>query len=300
MKLREWRANEVMMLERNDNYWGKKATIARIIYRHVAESATQRLLLVKGDIDIADNLTPQDLEAVQKEKGVKVTSIPVGVNYYISLNQKNPILAKPEVREAMKYLVDYHAIEQTIMKGIGVVQQNFLPSGMLGADTTNPFKLDVKKAKGLLAKAGYPNGFKVTMDVRSSQPYQGIAEAFQQTAKQAGIEVEILPGDGKQVLTKYRARKHDLFVYDWTVDYWDPQTNADTFTRNPNNADDAKSKPLAWRNAWDIPELTKKTDDFILEFQAGKGQAISKPGHEEVAAAGAEDVNQEKIVKGRR
>ncbi|MGN8552537.1 UNVERIFIED_CONTAM: F0F1 ATP synthase subunit alpha [Microbacterium sp. SLM126] len=49
-----------------------------------------------------------------------------------------------------------------------------------------------------------------------------------------------------------------------------------------------------------VAELTKKTDEFILEFQAGKGQAISKPGHEEVAAAGAEDVNQEKIVKGRR
>jgi F-type H+-transporting ATPase subunit alpha len=49
-----------------------------------------------------------------------------------------------------------------------------------------------------------------------------------------------------------------------------------------------------------VAELTKKTDDFILEFQAGKGQSIGKPGHEEVAAAEAEDVNQEKIVKGRR
>ncbi len=48
------------------------------------------------------------------------------------------------------------------------------------------------------------------------------------------------------------------------------------------------------------PSSTQKTDEFILEFQAGKGQAISKPGHEEVAAAEAEDVNQEKIVKGRR
>ena len=49
-----------------------------------------------------------------------------------------------------------------------------------------------------------------------------------------------------------------------------------------------------------MAELTKKTDDFILEFQAGKGQSITKPGHEEVAAAQADDVNQEKIVKGRR
>jgi ATP synthase F1 subcomplex alpha subunit len=47
-------------------------------------------------------------------------------------------------------------------------------------------------------------------------------------------------------------------------------------------------------------ELAKKTDEFILEFRAGKGQAIGQLGHEEVAAAEAEDVNQEKIVKGRR
>ena len=47
-------------------------------------------------------------------------------------------------------------------------------------------------------------------------------------------------------------------------------------------------------------ELEKVTDAFILEFQGGKGQAINKPGHEEVAAAHEEDVNQEQIVKGRR
>ena len=49
-----------------------------------------------------------------------------------------------------------------------------------------------------------------------------------------------------------------------------------------------------------VAELEKVTDAFILEFQGGKGQAINKPGHEEVAAAAEEDVNQEKIVKGRR
>ena len=49
-----------------------------------------------------------------------------------------------------------------------------------------------------------------------------------------------------------------------------------------------------------VAELGKKTDEFILEFQAGKGQSIGKPGNEAVEAAEADDVNQEKIVKGRR
>jgi peptide/nickel transport system substrate-binding protein len=270
LKLREWRANEIVALERNDNYYGTKARLARVIYRHVKESATQRLLLEKGDIDIARNLSPQDIAALSANKDVKLTSTPKGTVYYISLNQKNPNLAKPEVREALKYLVDYGAIGDTLVKNIGVINQNFLPQGLLGASTVKPYKLDVAKAKQLLAKAGLPNGFKVTIDMRTIQPVQGITEAFQQTAKQAGIDIEIIPGDGKQTLTKYRARTHDMYIGQWGADYWDPHSNADTFTRNPDNADDAKAKPLAWRNAWAIPELTKQSDAAVLERDAGK------------------------------
>jgi peptide/nickel transport system substrate-binding protein len=274
MKIREWRANEIVALERNDNYWGAKSKPARVIYRHIKESATQRLMLEKGDADIARNLTPQDLDALTSgpsaNKAIKTTATPKGTVYYFSLNQKNPTLAKPEVREAFKYLVDYDAIGKTLIKNIGVVHQNFLPIGLLGAAKDNPYKLDVAKARALLAKAGLAGGFKVTIDMRTVQPVQGITEAFQQTLKQAGIELEILPGDGKQTLTKYRARTHDIYVGQWGADYWDPHTNADTFARNPNNADDAKSKPLAWRNAWDIPELTKKSDAAALERDGAK------------------------------
>ncbi|HLL17673.1 MAG TPA: ABC transporter substrate-binding protein [Rubrivivax sp.] len=270
LKIREWRANEIVALERNDNYWGAKSKVGRVIYRHIKESATQRLLLEKGDADVARNLTPQDLDALAANKDIKTTSTPKGTVYYFSLNQKNPQLAKPEVREAFKWLVDYDAIGKTLIKNIGVVHQNFLPVGLLGASKDNPYKLDVAKAKALLAKAGVPNGFKVTIDMRTVQPVQGITEAIQQTFKQAGIELEILPGDGKQTLTKYRARTHDIYIGSWGADYWDPHTNADTFARNPDNSDDAKSKPLAWRNAWNIPELTAKADAAALERDGAK------------------------------
>ena len=189
------------------------------------------------------------------------------------MNMKNPNLAKPEVREALKYLMDYAAIGDTLIKNIGIVHQNFMAVGLLGASKENPYKLDVDKAKALLAKAGLPNGFKLTIDMRTAQPVQGITEAFQQTAKRAGIDIEILPGDGKQTLTKYRARTHDLYIGQWGADYWDPHTNA-TFVQNPNNADDAPAKPLAWRNAWATPELTKKADAAILERDAGKRKVM--------------------------
>ncbi|MFT3974044.1 MAG: ABC transporter substrate-binding protein [Amaricoccus sp.] len=269
-----WKANEAVVLERNDKYFGEKAKLARVIYRHLKESAGQRLALEAGDIDVARNLDPGDLEAVAKNPALKTDSAGKGTVYYISLNQKNPNLAKPEVREALKYLVDYDAIGKTLIKGIGEIHQTFLPKGQLGALDEKPYTLDVAKAKELLAKAGLPDGFTVTMDVRNNQPVTGIAESFQQTAGQAGIKVEIIPGDGKQTLTKYRARNHDIYIGQWGSDYWDPNSNAQTFASNPDNADDAASKTLAWRNAWEVPELNAQTAAALLEKDPAKRAAI--------------------------
>ncbi|MCG7508936.1 ABC transporter substrate-binding protein [Mesorhizobium retamae] len=270
-KTREWRANEVVVLERNDNYYGTKGNMTRVIYRHVKESAAQRLLLEKGDIDIARNLQPGDYEAVSKNADLATTSTPKSTVYYVSLNQKNPNLAKPEVREAFKYLIDYDALGDTLLKGIGVVHQNFLPKGILGAVEDKPYTFDVAKAKELLAKAGLADGFSVTMDTRSGQPESGVAESIQQTAAQAGIKIELVPEDFKQLLTRYRARQHDIAILQWGVDYWDPNSNSETFATNPNNADDSMNKTLAWRNAWDVPaEIQKESAAALLERDPAK------------------------------
>lgn len=273
-KLREWRANEAVVLERNDNYYGDKPKLARVIYRFMKESSAQRLALENGDIDIARNLSPTDLASVEKNPQLASTSAPKGTVYYVSLNQKNPNLAKPEVQQAFKYLVDYDAIGKTLIKGIGEIHQTFEPKGVLGALDENPFKLDVAKAKELLAKAGLPDGFSVTMDVRSIEPDTGVATSLQQTLGQAGIKVEIIPGDGKQKLTKYRARSHDIYFGNWGMDYWDPNSNADTFTTNADNSDAGTNKTLAWRNAWTSPELEKETKAALFEADATKRGAM--------------------------
>ncbi|MBB5534381.1 ABC transporter substrate-binding protein [Rhizobium giardinii] len=284
-KMREWRANEVVVMERNDNYYGEKAPLARVIYRHMKESSGQRLALEAGDIDVARNLEPGDFDAVSKNGDLKTTSAPKGTVYYFSLNQKNQNLAKPEVAEAFKYLVDYDAIGSTLIKGIGEIHQTFLPKGVLGELDENPYKLDVAKAKELLAKAGLADGFSVTMDVRNTQPITGIAESIQQTLAQANIKMEIIPGDGKQTLTKYRARTHDIYIGQWGQDYFDPNSNAETFTVNPDNSDEGKVKTLAWRNAWDVPkEWTEQSKAALLEKDAAKRAEMYKDLQKKVLA----------------
>jgi peptide/nickel transport system substrate-binding protein len=271
--LRGWRANEQVTMEANPAWVGGAAKNRRVVIRHVPEPASQRLLLEKGDVDMARNLTKDQLAAVASNNAVVTQKGDKGYILYLGLNTKNPNFAKPEVMEALKWATDYDAIERNIVSGTHLPHQSFLPKGFLGAIADKPYKFDIAKAKELLAKAGLPNGFTVTMDVRNTSPIQDIAQAIQAQWAQAGVKLELLPADGRATLTKYRARTHDIYIGQWGPDYLDPHTNAETFAINENNADDARSKTLAWRNSWNIPEMTKVTQANVLERDTAKRKA---------------------------
>jgi peptide/nickel transport system substrate-binding protein len=270
-KLRSWKPNESLIIDGNPEYWGGAPGFERVIIRHIAEPSTQMLLLEKGDIDIARNLEADQVASLQGNAEIVVKEVPKGALYYLGLNQKNEHLAKPRVRQALKYLVDYQGIADTILAGSATVHQAFLPQGFLGAIEDRPYALDVPRAKALLAAAGLPDGFAVTMDTINTSPVIDIAQAIQATFAEGGVQLEIRPGDDKQTLTKYRARNHDIYIGRWGPDYQDPHTNADTFASNPDNRDEARlTGKLAWRNAWDIPQMTAKTAAAVLERDAAR------------------------------
>jgi peptide/nickel transport system substrate-binding protein len=273
-KLRSWRANEAYNLDAYEGYWNGAPKSKRVVVRHVPEPSTQRLLLEKGDIDYARNLTKDQLAAVDGNKDITIQSNRKGALLYLGLNQKNPNLAKPEVREALKYLVDYDGIQKNILSSTYVRHEAFLPKGFLGAIDDMPYKYDPAKSKELLAKAGLANGFSVSIDTRNASPYTDVAQAIQSTWGQAGVKVEIQTADLKQVLTKFRARNHDIVLVEWGPDYQDPHTNAETFAVNEDNSDNARSKTLAWRNSWDIPEMSKQTLAAVTERDTAKRAAM--------------------------
>ena len=108
-----------------------------------------------------------------------------------------------------------------------------------------------KNQIGVLAEAGYPDGFEIQMDTLNQSPYPEIAQAVQGTLAQAGIKVDISTAEGKTLWPMYRARKHQLILAQWSPDYTDPHSNLDAFAHNPDNSPEAKlTGVLAWRNAW--------------------------------------------------
>ena len=114
-----WKANDRVILSRNDEFWGEPSAMKRIIMRHIPELQNQRLMLEKGDIDLGFSLGGPDLKALSEEEGVEVISQPGSGFYYLAVSMKDERFANPKVREALRYLIDYEGINKAIMPYYG-------------------------------------------------------------------------------------------------------------------------------------------------------------------------------------
>ncbi len=274
--LKNWKLNVSVVLEANPTYRGGAAALKRVVIRHVVEPASQRFLIEKGDVDIARDIAPNQIVGVAGNVDIAATTVPQESLYYVGLNLKTVPFQNIKVRQAMHYLVDYDGMMNSFLEGKKKVHQTFWPSGLWASLEENEYDFDPAKAKALLAEAGYPDGFEVTLDSPNSSPFSNMAKSIQSTMAQGGIKVAIALSEQKTVLTKYRARQHQMLLINWGPDYMDPHSNADSFARNPDNSDAAKSKPLAWRNSWDIPEISKMTDAAVRERDAAKREQMYK------------------------
>lgn len=265
-KVVDWKPSESVLMDLNPNYGGDAPAMERVIVQHIQESATQRLQLERGDIDIARNLSPEDVAGLSDVDGVKVIDELRGRLMYFAANQKKEMLADPKVIEALKMATDYKGMSESFLKGQYTVHQAFLPLTFLGALEEKPFTFDMDEAKAALAASAYPDCGPIKISVRDAQERLDIAQSLQNTWGQLGCDIELIVGTGAQTLDRYRAREHDIYLGAWGPDYPDPNTNAGTFAFNPDNSDEAGATGLlAWRNAWGIPEMSDKTLAAVVE-----------------------------------
>ena len=266
--LTAWRPNEQVQLQANPEYWGDAPAMNRVIVRNVAESSAQRLLLEQGDIDVARNLTPSDVQGLAGNDKLKVRDEPRGRILYMGLSQKDPLMSNPAVIQAMRHVIDFDGMANSFLKGQFKVRQNFLPEGYLGASNDNPWTYDPEAAKKILADAGLTSGT-VTTKIRDLREYTDVAQTIQAGMAEAGLTMNIEQMTGAQVLDAYRAQQVPIFIGEWGPDYSDPNTNASTFAWNPDP--DAKGSTLAWRNSWAVPqELQDKVKAATLEGDTEK------------------------------
>lgn len=258
--LKGWIRSTGITLERNPNYWDTAPKVAKVEIRDVTSPATQKLQVENGDVDIALNLTPDLVATMRNNKNVKIIPGQSLDNMYLGMTcdpQIHPELAKKEVRQAIRYAIDYDGIialtNKQAVRGPAVFSIGILGLTQADADRLNP-KTDIKKAKELLAKAGVPNGFKFPLRYGSGPSpvgisYDSIAQKIQADLKKVGIEVELLPEEFGTMMTKYRAKTEPAVISYNTPDFLGPSDWAGQMilhTWAPRlHYDSAKAKELA-------------------------------------------------------
>lgn len=257
--LETWRANQLMIADAFENYWQGKPAMRRVFISNMPESSAQRLQIDAGDIDVATRLSSTDLSGLERDGKVTVQKTPGIGFYYLALNQKDEILSNPKVREAFRYLIDYDGLSATVMKYYGNKQQTIIPAGLPGSNTENPYKLDIDKAKQLLAEAGYPDGFSKVYYATPVTPEFEVAQSLQANAAKAGIRLDLQGGDH---IGKFRNREFQLFSARSGDRLPDPHAVLQSYATNSNNSDEAKLTGLnAWRTAWEVP---KDIQDMVI------------------------------------
>lgn len=194
-KFVSWERDGDLVLTRNENYWGPKPDIKEVVYRKVGEEAGRVAGLLAGQGDVINNVPVEEIERLERHPRVRVEKVAGLRMYFLALNPAYKPFDNKLVRQAMNYSVDPHAIVKYIYDGNGFVMDGPVASHVIGSGPSlKRYPYDPKRARELLAKAGYPNGVEVKLYF-SPDRYPKAREICQVIADQlskGGIKAELV------------------------------------------------------------------------------------------------------------
>ena len=190
-----WQRDGNLVLTRNDNYWGNKAAVKEIVVRRVKEDAGRVAGLLAGQGDVTNNVPVEEMSRFDKHPRVRAEKVEGVRMYFLAMNVTHKPFDNKLVRQAINYAVDPAVIIKHIYEGNGYVMNGPMGSNVIGFDPKiKRYPVDLKKAKELLDKAGYPQGLEIKLYF-SPDRYPKAKEVCQVIADQlakAGIKVELV------------------------------------------------------------------------------------------------------------
>ena len=252
-KFVEWVKDDHITLEANENYWRGRPKLDKLIFKVIPDPSARLMALEVGEVQGIEYPNPADLDRIKANKDLVLMTQP-GMNIgFMAMNEgygykdanengmrdiateplvKTPgyfePLTKKKVRQAINMAIDKQSIIDNIYMGTAIKAKNGMPPFMLGYnDEIQDYPYDLTKAKELLAEAGYPDGFEVTLYVMPvSRPYMfdppKIGEAIQGFLAAVGITVKLYQVDWATYLLDTQAGKHQMCLLGWTSDNGDP------------------------------------------------------------------------------
>ena len=188
-KFVEWKRDQHIRLEAFDGHWRGKPAFKHLVIRAVPEVATQIAEIKTGGVDLIRNVSADLVPELKTHTQTYVSSAPILRVHYVELDMRQAPFDKKAVRQAANYAVDKQAIIQKLMGGLGRQVATVVQPPAFGFEPeVKPFPYDPKKARELLAQAGYPNGVDITLHSAFVE-FRPVFEAITQMLTEVGIRV---------------------------------------------------------------------------------------------------------------
>ena len=204
-RLADWVREERLELAAFEEYWDGPAAIDTVVFRPITNPATRTAALLTGEVDVIQDLAVRDVDRVEAEEGFEVLTRPSLLNLVLAMDMRpeSPTIDGPNpmtdvrVREAIARAIDVEAIDRIVMNGLATPSDQFVPAShtgyLEGASFREMYPYDVERAKALLAEAGYPDGFSMTLDATNDRYVNDaqIAQALASMLAQVGIDLRL-------------------------------------------------------------------------------------------------------------
>ena len=278
------------VLKRNDNYWGKGSEvpleISELIYTPIKSDATRVAALLSGEVDFVQDVPVQDIERLKGTQNLHVTAGPENRTIFFGMDVgskdlktdnvegKNPFADK-RVRQAMNMAINRAAIQRVVMRGQSVPTGVIMPPFVNGwtPELDKAPTPDVNRAKAMLAEAGYPQGFQITLNCPNDRYIndEGICQAVVGMLGQIGIKTNLV-SQSKTLhfpLVQKNPPETEFFLIGWGVPTFDSEYIF-SFLYHTRDAKFGSWNALRLSDT----ELDKKIESLSSETDTAKRNAI--------------------------
>ncbi len=267
-KFSRWDKKDKIVLLANDEYWGGRPNLDRVIFRSIPDNAVRLIELQQGGLHAMEFPNPDDLQQIEDDDNLELLSQP-GMNIgYLAMNFDKPPLDNQKVRLAINHAIDKTTIIKHLYQGLGIPAKNPIPPTLWSYDDTiEDYEYNQELAKKLLEEAGFPNGFETTLwALPVPRPYipdgRALAEVIQSDLRKVGIKTKIVTYDWGTYLEKTKNGQHDMAMLGWSADLGDPD-NFFYFLLSKSSAENAGGNIAFYRSdaMQDVLEKARSISD---------------------------------------
>jgi len=212
----------------HEQYWEGRPKIDNLIYAITPDASVRYAKLKAGECHVMAFPKPADIEAMKKDPNINLLQ-KEGLNIgYVAFNVEKKPFDNKAVRQALAMAVDKQSILKSVFQGAGQVAKNPLPPMMWGYnDKIKDRPYDPAKAKDMLAKAGFPNGFEVELwYLPVTRPYnpdgKRMAELIQADWAKIGVKTKLLTYEWGEYKKRSKTGEQQAMMFGWSGDNGDP------------------------------------------------------------------------------